>query len=165
MQNTDFGYHAALSQRARSGANWFYWIAVLSLVTSILSLSGSRWHFILSLGSTQIIDFLGNTIAERLGNAAKVIAFVLDIFITGIFAGLGWMAGKRHLWAYILGMVLFGLDGLLLFLDQDWISAIFHALVIYWIFRGFQAAQQLATLEREAAAQYPAAGASPATSI
>jgi len=164
MQNTDFGYHAALSQRARSGANWFYWIAALSLITSLISLSGVNWRFVLSLGSTQIIDALASGIARQLGEAAKVIGFVLDIFITGIFAGLAWLAGKKHLWAYIVGMVLFGLDGLLLLLIQDWISAIFHAVVIYWIFRGFQSAQQLATLEREAA-QYPSAQASPYPSI
>jgi len=164
MQNTDFGYHAALSQRARSGANWFYWIAALSLITSVLSLSGSGWRFFLSLGSTQIIDALASGIAQELGEAAKVIGFVLDIFITGVFAGLAWLAGKKHLWAYIVGMVLFGLDGLLLFLVQDWISAIFHAVVIYWIFRGFRSAQQLATLEREAT-QYSPATVSPSTSI
>src|SRR5215510_11534649 len=93
MQNTDFGYHAALSQRARSGANWFYWIAALSLITSLISLSGVNWRFVLSLGSTQIIDALASGIARQLGEAAKVIGFVLDIFITGIFAGLAWLAG------------------------------------------------------------------------
>jgi hypothetical protein len=164
MQNTDFGYHAALSQRARSGANWFYWIAALSLITSILGLSGSGWRFFLSLGSTQIIDGLASGIAEELGNAAKVIAFVVDLFITGIFAGLAWLAGKKHHWAYLVGMALFGLDGLLLFFFQDWISAIFHAVVIYWIFRGFQAAQQLTALERETP-QYSAQETAPSTSI
>jgi hypothetical protein len=164
MQNVDFGHSAALSQRARSGANWFYWIAALSLITSLASLSGSGWHFFLSLGSTQIIDAIAFGAADALGNATKVIAFVLDVFITGMFAGFAWLAGKKHLWAYIVGMVFFGLDGLLLFLNQDWISVIFHALVLFWIFRGFQSAQQLAAMEREAA-QYPAPETSPSASI
>jgi hypothetical protein len=154
MQNADFGHHAALRQHARSGANWFYWIAALSLITSVAGLLGSGWRFFLSLGSTQIIDGLASGAAQELGDATKVIAFVLDIFITGIFAGLAWFAGKKHLWAYIVGMVFFGLDGLLLFLFQDWISGIFHAVVLFWIFRGFQSARQLVVLEREAA-QYP----------
>src|SRR4030095_10887225 len=160
MQNADFGHHAELSQRAKSGANWFYWIAALSLITSILGLSGSGWRFFLSLGVTQIIDGLATGIAQELGDSTKVIAFVLDIFITGIFAGFGWLAGKKHLWAYIVGMALFCLDGLLLCRFQDWISAIFHILVVFWIFRGFQSAQQLAALEREVA-QYPSPEASP----
>ncbi len=35
-----------LKQKAHAGgASWFYWIAGLSLVTSVISLSGGSWSF------------------------------------------------------------------------------------------------------------------------
>jgi fatty acid desaturase len=40
----------------RSGANWFIWIAGLSLVNSALFAIGSNWAFFLGLGATQFVD-------------------------------------------------------------------------------------------------------------
>ena len=45
-----------LIRRYRSGVKWFYWIAGLSVVTSIIAMSGGHWSFIISLGTTQFID-------------------------------------------------------------------------------------------------------------
>jgi hypothetical protein len=49
---------AGLAQRHKSGANWFYWIAGLSLATSLIALGGGSWGFLISLGTTQVIDGL-----------------------------------------------------------------------------------------------------------
>ena len=46
----------ALDQRYKSGARWFFWIAALSLITSLVSFSGGGFGFFLSLGVTQVID-------------------------------------------------------------------------------------------------------------
>lgn len=49
-----------LETRLNSGAGWFYWIAGLSLLNSIIMLSGSDLYFVIGLGITQIIDvFIG----------------------------------------------------------------------------------------------------------
>ena len=37
-----------------SGANWFFWIAGLSLVNSLIILFSGEWSFIVGLGATQI---------------------------------------------------------------------------------------------------------------
>ena len=137
---------AQLEQRANSGARWFYWIAALSLITSLIMLSGSKWGFIISLGTTTIVT----AIAAGLGNAGTVIAVVFNLLASGLFVGLGVLAGKRYLWAFVVGMILFGLDTLVFVLAQDWIGIIFHVLVIYWIFTGFNACRQLLVLLREA---------------
>ena len=46
-------------------------------------------------------------------------------------------------------MVLFVLDALILLVFQIWISFAFHLVVVFWIFKGYQAARQLSELERE----------------
>lgn len=164
MYDADRIQHAELSQRYRSGSNWFYWIAGLTLITSIISLLGGGWRFFLSLGTTQLIDAVGSLASEQLGNATKVIALVLDIFITAAFAAFGALAHKKLLWAYMLGMAVFLLDGLVSLLIVDWIGVIVHVLVLYWMFRGYQAGRELVSLERtmaEAAATTAPAAAEP----
>lgn len=148
MYDADRIQHAELSQRYRSGANWFYWIAGLTLITSIIGLLGGGWRFFLSLGTTQLIDAIAAAASEGLGNATKVVALVLDIFITAAFVAFGALAHKKFLWAYILGMVVFLFDGLISLLILDWIGIIVHALVLFWMFRGYQSGRALVSLER-----------------
>ena len=96
-----------------------------------------------------------------------MIAFVLDIFITAAFAAFGALAHKKHLWAYVAGMAVFLLDGLVSLLFFDWLGILVHAFVLFVMFRGYQAGRELVALERsfaEAAAAQPAAAApAPAT--
>jgi len=148
MYDADRIQLAQLSQRFQSGAKWFYWIAALTFITSVIGLLGGGWRFFLSLGVTQIIDGIATGLSADFGNATKVIAIVLDIFVTAIFAGFGLLASKRQLWAYVLGMVVFLLDGLLSLAFFDVIGIIVHGFVLFVMFRGFQAGRELAALKR-----------------
>jgi hypothetical protein len=130
---------AATMAQLKSGASWFYWIAGLSLINSIAAASGSSWRFIIGLGITQIIDEFGSTI----GGGGKAIALVLDLLAMGIFVVLGIFAHKAHLWAFIVGMLLFALDGAIFLLGPDWLGIGFHALVLFFLFRGLQACREL----------------------
>jgi hypothetical protein len=162
----DYGQHAELNERFRSGANWFYWIAGLTLVTSIIGLLGGGWRFFLSLGITQLIDGIAVYAAESLGDATKIVAIVLDIFITALFAGFGYLASKRQMWAYVTGMIVFVLDGLLSLLIMDWIGILVHGFVMVMMVRGFMAGREMLALERamsEAAQSAHAATSQPTT--
>ena len=160
----DYGQHAELNSSYKSGANWFYWIAGLTLITSIMSLTGGEWRFFLSLGTTQIIDAVAYAAANDLGEAPKVVAIVLDISITAMFVAFGVLAIKRQFWAYIAGMVVFLLDGLVSLAISDWLGAGMHVLALFFMFRGFQAGRQLVALEQTmAAAQAAQTAAEPAT--
>ena len=145
-----------LERQYKSGARWFFWIAGLTLLTSILSLTGSKVAFFLSLGSTQVVDGITTGLSEELGPGARVVGIIFDVLTAGVFGLLGWFALKRHTWSFIVGIILFALDAFILLYFQIWISLIFHALVIFWIFRGYQAARRLAALEVEARANPPA---------
>ena len=131
--------HAKLAGAARSGAGWFYWIAGLSLINSISMLSGSGWGFIVGLGITQVIDGL----ASELGSSGRLVALMLDLLAAGVFVFFGVFANKRYAWAFIVGMVLYALDGLIFVLVGDWLSAGFHVFVLLCILAGFSANQKL----------------------
>jgi hypothetical protein len=150
--------HTQLAQGYRSGVKWFYWIAALTIITSFITFFGGGIRFLLSLGVTQVMD----VIATQIGSAAQVVALVLDLIVTGVFALFGYLAGKKMLWAYIVGMVVFLLDGLLSLVSVDIVGVIAHAVVLFFLFRGFQAGQQLISHEKLMAEQAAAAAQQPA---
>jgi hypothetical protein len=160
--NYDNIHHAQLTQAYKTGANWFYWIAALTMITSLITFGGGSWRFLISLGSTQIIDGIAQALAQELGGAAKVVGLVLDLIVTGLFVMFGWLANQKHLWAYIVGMVAFGLDGLLSLMFGDWIGVIAHAVVLFFLFRGLQNGRSLVALEKAMTEQRAAAAAQPA---
>ena len=149
--------HAQLTQGYRSGVKWFYWIAALTIITSFIAFFGGGVRFLISMGVTQFIDAVGAGLATQLGSAAQVVALVLDLIVTGVFALFGYLAGKKMLWAYIVGMVIFLLDGLLSLALVDVIGVIAHAVVLFFLFRGFQAGQSLISVEKSMAEQAAAA--------
>src|SRR5438477_2355895 len=140
---------AKQAQLVRSGANWFIWIAGLSLVNSVLFVAGSNWAFFLGLGATQFSDAFGKEIIT--GTTGEVVALIVDVVIAAIFVGLGLMSRNGALWSFNVGMVLIILDALLLVWVQDWAAVAFHALALFFIIRGFQAARQLGALRTAAA--------------
>jgi len=128
-----------LESQFKSGANWFYWIAGLSLLNSLIFLSGSNWNFVIGLGITQIIDFIGGEIAAEIGSTGKVLAFVIDVFAAGIFGVFGINANKKRSWAFIVGMSLYALDGLIFVVAKDFLGIGFHAFALFGIFKGYKA--------------------------
>lgn len=144
-------YAFAYRRQMYSGANWFYWIAALSLVNSVVSLSNGGWSFLAGLGITQIFDGVAHGLSGQLGGGASAVALVLDLVVAGCFVGLGLLARKGMRWAFVVGMVAYALDGALLALLQVWLSFAFHAFALYSVYRGFVAAGKLAELEAKSA--------------
>src|SRR2546426_3311570 len=129
-----------LEKQLRGGGSWFYWIAGLSLINSVLALSGSGTRFILGLGITQIFDEL----AQGMGSGAgRAVAVVLDLLAAAVFVFFGVFANKRHTWSFIVGMAIYALDGLIYLIAQEWLGVGFHAFVLFCLFRGFKACRAL----------------------
>ena len=136
--------------RFQSGANWYFWIAALSLVNSVMILSGSEWSFVIGLGVTQVIDFKALDVAKEVPEAVTVIsavAFGIDLFIAGIVALFGVFARKGHSWAFLVGIILYGMDGLLFARFGDWMSVGFHVFAMYGIWSGWKALGEMHQLQ------------------
>lgn len=146
---------AALLSRLNSGANWFYWIAALSVVNSVIIFAGGQVNFVVGLGITQVVDGLAAEIGGQAGGNAGLIVegigFVISLGVAGMFVLFGVFANRRHLWAFLVGMLLYGIDGLLFLLVQEWLSLGFHVFVLFCLWGGLTAALKLGALEREAA--------------
>lgn len=129
----------------KSGANWFFWIAGLSIVNSVVILTGGAWSFIIGLGVTQIIDVIG----YEMGSIGTAVALGLDMLAAGVFVLFGALARKGYAAAFITGMVLYALDGLIFFAVADWLSVGFHAFALFCIFSGLTARRRLTDLHQQ----------------
>jgi len=136
----------------KSGANWLYWIAGLSVLNSLAALfQYESSFFFFGLGITQLFDAIAVAMAEGLTDGTamiiKVAALVLSLLVALVFALFGWLAKRKHGWAFAAGMALYVLDGLVLLWAEDWLSIGFHAFALFGIFRGYSALRKIREAE------------------
>jgi hypothetical protein len=128
------------SSRVHAAANWFYWIAGLSAVNSFLAFIHAPVRFIFGLGVTRMLDAQ----AQQGGDSAGIgVALVVGVVAAAVFAAFGYFANQAQKWAFVTGLLLYGLDALLLLtmLPITLFSLLFHAYALFAISRGLQYAQ------------------------
>ena len=76
-----------------------------------------------------------------------LIALALDIVVAGILVIFGFFANKKHKWSFIIGMILYALDGLVFLVFGDIISVGFHIFALFGIYTGIKALKQLRVLQ------------------
>lgn len=140
----------ALKQAGDTGASWFYWIAALSLVNTAILQSGGDRHFVIGLAVTTVVDAIAAAIGQQHPDAASLargLAIGFSVCVSIVVVLFGWLSRKRLLWVFGLGMALYLLDGLLYLYFQDFLSAGFHAYVLFAMSRGYSAYRQMARLD------------------
>ena len=137
-----------LEKQHREGANWFYWIAGLSGLSSILLVIGSPVVSAVSLGSTQLLAAFGQQIP-----GLTIPAIIASVLILGVFALFGYLSniGKRG--AYLIGIILFFLDTLITLWAEDFIGFAFHCLALYFMIVGVIALFKLKKLLPKSASE------------
>jgi hypothetical protein len=130
-------------QKADSAAKWFYWIAAFSVINAGLMVSGAGVRFIIGMGVTDIAAAIGG----QSGNVGIIAALVVTAFAAGLCALFGYLGLKKHAWVFWVGMLLYTIDGAILVLIKDYLSAAFHAYVLFNLFQGPKALRELKALE------------------
>lgn len=149
---------AELTRRMKNGANNFYWIAALSVINSILSVTGSSTYFVIGLAVTLIMDGLTTSFSQSVPEAStviRIVGLILSIMVSAIFALFGYFASRGKRWAFLVGMILYGLDGLIMLAFADWIGVLFHAFFLWGLFNGFRTLGQLQQLSPQKQTDFP----------
>lgn len=73
----------------------------------------------------------------------RLIGLVPDLFICSVFVLCGVLAAKGFRWAFIVGMLLYGLDTILTLVSPDFIGFGFHLFFLWFLFTGLQAFDKL----------------------
>jgi hypothetical protein len=122
-----------LRHAVNAGASWFIWVAGLSMVNSVLSVSGGGFRFF-GLGATQIVDAL----AHRAGQSGVILDLIINDLVAGLFVLFWHFARNGQKWAFLIGMTLYALDGLILIPFADYLGLAFHAYALWRIYGGFK---------------------------
>ncbi len=148
----DSAQAAKLEGQLINGAHWFYWIAALSVINSIIFMfmAKSGVSFVVGLGITQKIAAIGVEAAREGDPALRYVALGVEIVAAGIFALFGLLARKMHLWAFVVGMLLYALDSLIFVYAEEWWSVGFHVFAFGGLCYGVAAQWKLRKLRSQA---------------
>jgi hypothetical protein len=145
----DVSSSGALARTARLGSRWFYWIAVLSLINTLLFCGGAPIRIALGLGFTQLIDVVVRSVLPE----PPYLSLAVDVIIAAAFISFGYLSGHGEIWAFVTGLVLYLCDALLyvvlMFLGKSpvtIVAIIWHGIACYFLWKGLQAARELAAL-------------------
>jgi hypothetical protein len=122
-----------LTADIQKAANWFFWIAGLSLVNSLMHYISAGTYFVVGLGITQIVD----GIISAIMSGPSWIALVPNLLITGFFVYIGYSSRKYSKWAFLTGVLIYTLDALLFLYFKEWMAVVFHIFVLFMLSRGF----------------------------
>jgi hypothetical protein len=130
--------------QVKNGANWFYWIGGLSLINSVIYAYGGDISFIAGLGITQLVDVVFNESLELgLSLSTRLIAMTVNLIFVIAFALIGYYAGKAFSGAFIVGIVIYTLDMILLVFLDSLFAVLFHIFALVMIVVGFLACRKV----------------------
>jgi hypothetical protein len=133
-QTAQIAQRLRIEQALKGSSSWFVLIAGLTLVNSVLSMTGTRIHFIFGLGLTQIVD----AVAHNVGGAGLALDLIINGMIAGVFVIFWNFARKGAKWAFFAGMGLYVMDALILLAFKDILSVAFHGWALYRMYNGFK---------------------------
>ncbi len=157
------GSIAIMEKRLKTGANWFFFIAVFSLINSLLILQGGSYHSAFGLGTTQIISSAASHPApgQTPFAASQGMVLTFDFLASGFYVLYGFFGRRGQIWAFLTGMGFYALDLLLLLLADfllhgglqtaSWLAVAFHGYALFRIFQGYEAARRLPDLRAQQA--------------
>ena len=138
-KNEELGAGLKSEGQFKSGANWFFWIAAMSLINSLAMKFGISWNFIIGLGSTQIIDSIAMSAKEISPDIVfQALILFMDLGFAALFVVFGLMAQKRSLDSFEVGMVFYAIDSLMFLLVFDILGIIFHGIALFFLYRGWK---------------------------
>jgi hypothetical protein len=141
-----------LINQFKNGANWFWWIAGLSVVNSVIFWLNGSWGFVIGLGITQLIDGFAWALIDQgfvpIRTLIIALAIVLDLLLVILFVGFGYFARQRLVWAFIIGMALYICDSFIALAAQSWLNLGFHTFALFGLYGGYNALKTLNALEK-----------------
>jgi len=121
----------------QNGANWFFWIAALSAVSSIVAVYDSNLLYSLGFGVNRLVE--GATlgyIGQGWPPETIWVGAAVNILIALVVVGFGYYARKGSDMAFMAGMFLYVVDTMVILGFRDYFGFLFHLLALFFLFKG-----------------------------
>jgi hypothetical protein len=144
MQATTAGVHGPTSEEYKVremqlGANWFFWVAILAVINSVIVWYFGLWSQFFGLGTTQYVD------AQMVAAGAetqRLSGLAINLGIAAIFAVFGYLSRKGNDVAFIIGMFLYVFDAVVALGYRDFFAFGFHMFALFFMFKGLLASRR-----------------------
>lgn len=136
---------------AYAGANWFFWLAALSVINSLVVYFVDIRNTPFAFGLTQWID--GTTGAlnrQGVNPPLTTMALIVNLLIAAAFAGFGYIARRGNDVVFLIGIIVYAVDAMLSLGLKDFFGFAFHLVGLFFLFRGLLASRHV----RENATSY-----------
>jgi hypothetical protein len=120
-----------LAPRVREAAHWFFWTVAVSALDTLFVILGSQVHRFTGYGVSAL--------ADRLSGSSPFLHVLANGWTGAIILFFGFWALEGKKQAFTIGMAVYACDAVLLLVARDYFSILFHALVLYQLYRGYAA--------------------------
>ncbi len=126
------------------GANWFFWLAILSALNSLIVFFAEIRNTPFAFGVTQWIDGTrGPLTAEGFSPPLHVTGLIIDLLIAAAFAAFGYFGRHSRDVVFLIGIFLYVVDALLCLGLRDFWGFCFHLVGLFFLFRGLLASRHV----------------------
>ena len=120
-------------------ADWFFWLAILSIINSLVVFYYQIPNTPIALGITQWID--GTSAAFN--GAMSTSELLTNILIACVLAAFGLMARRGSDIAFVVGIFLYVIDTMLIIGLRDFFGFGVHLVALFFIVKGLLASRHI----------------------
>ena len=120
-------------------ADWFFWLAILSIINSLIVYYYQIPNTPIALGITQWVD--GTT--SGFNATMSTSALVINILIAAALAGFGLLARRGSDIAFVLGIFLYVIDAVLMIGLKDFFGFGVHLIALFFLVKGLLASRHI----------------------
>ncbi len=140
----------ALIRKVNASASTLWFVTVVSVINLVLVHIGGPIRFAFGLEMTDLIYAVGHAASAQSQTAGSVVfgvALVMNLFVLGGTAALGWCLKKYQEWAFVVSLILIVADLAVIgwitmkTADLPIVEVLVHCVLIYSLWMGMTAAK------------------------
>ncbi|HVQ55587.1 MAG TPA: hypothetical protein VMS29_02435 [Pyrinomonadaceae bacterium] len=121
------------------GANWFFWLAILSVINTLIVYQYHTPNTPIALAITQWLDGTSAGLNPTMSNRSLIV----NLLIAGALAGFGLLARRGSDLAFVLGIFLYVVDAMLAIGLRDVFGFGVHLIGVFFLFKGLLASRHV----------------------
>jgi hypothetical protein len=120
------------------GAGLFFVIGFYSIINTFTNIFSEKQYYSGGLGINKVIMSVISGVQQATGNNYFELGITLTFILPVLFFWVGSKSKKKIPKVYLTGMILFGIDTLLLILYKSWFNIALHLMLLIMIFDGYR---------------------------